>query len=686
MSKKLISMLLVLLLLTITAFGASAANSISYTYTAKGDTARVPAPYETTQVLAHELGLSEPRDMEVSGEFLYVLDSGNSRIVVLKKTDYSFVREITFTQNGNEYATIELSGLCVDGDTLLVVDHGGEKIFRTDMNGKVFKEYTNPYPDDPNEIFMPKQVAVDRTGYLYILLDTEYRGLMIMDPEGNFRNYFGSVNVTVTATVLTNIFWRNFMTEEQIASSTQYVPGGYANVTTDNKGFIYTVRGSSDSTAELVCKLNPSGKNVLGYTDSFGDIGTKTKTSFAALTVDENGIISVLDSANKHIFQYSPDGELLYIFGSKAFQEGSNILPQNGTFVTPIDIEYNGEELLVLDRDAASITVMRPTRFGALVQEATMLHRKAFFEDAGKIWNEVLELDSNYEKAYVGLGKVAEASGDFAQAMEYYKIGSDRTYYSSAFKKYRTEMLREAFYWLVLAAVVVIGGLVVFVRFWKKRHPEKRSLEYGGKLAYIFYTMRHPIDGFSELRYNQKFSVKYATIIAALYFFVSCLNYNYNGYIFNTDSAENFNMWIVLFSTVAVVALFALSTWLLSTFLEGKGRFSEIWVVTCYSLIPLVAVSILSLFLSNIMTNDESFFYYALQTIGTGWTLILVFISNGSLNQYGFKKNIASILLALVGMLIILFLLFLFVNLWTQLISFFASLYDEITYRNLASS
>ena len=101
MSKKLISMLLVLLLLTVTAFGASAANSISYTYTAQNKTARVPAPYEAVQVLAHELGLSEPRDMDVSGEFLYVLDSGNSRVVVLNKTDYSFVREITFTQDGS---------------------------------------------------------------------------------------------------------------------------------------------------------------------------------------------------------------------------------------------------------------------------------------------------------------------------------------------------------------------------------------------------------------------------------------------------------------------------------------------------------------------------------------------------------------------------------------------------------
>ena len=197
--------------------------------------------------------------------------------------------------------------------------------------------------------------------------------------------------------------------------------------------------------------------------------------------------------------------------------------------------------------------------------------------------------------------------------------------------------------------------------------------------------MRHPFDGFAELRYNKKFSLKYATIIAALYFFISCLNYNYNGYIFNTDSTENFNMWIVFFSTIAVVALYSLSTWALTTFLEGKGKLGEIWVVTCYSLIPLVAVQLLSLVLSNIMCADEAFFYNALQLIGIGWTLVLIFISNGKLNQYGFKKNIASLLLSVLGMLIIVFLVFLFFNLWTQFISFLASLYEETTYRFLAS-
>ena len=485
MIKRIFAFVLVAALL-ISTLTVSAANSQSYTYSSNNEPTRVPSPYETNLVLTSELSLSEPQDMAVNGDKIYVLDSGNHRILVLSSANYNVERSITFTKDNVAYETQELTGICVDKETILVVDHSGEKIFRTDMNGVVIQEYTSPYAEGSEEIFMPKKVTVDRTGCLYVLLDTEYRGLMILDPSGDFRNYFGSVNITVTANVLANMFWRNFMTEEQIETSSQYVPGGYSNVTTDGNGFIYTTRGTSDSKNELICKLNPSGKNVLGYTGSFGDTGTKITTSFAALAVDEKSVITALDSANKHLFQYSPDGELLYIFASASYKDGANNMTQDGTFVTPVDVEYNGEELLVLDRDANSITVMSPTKFGTLVQEATMLHRKAFFDEAGEVWKEILKIDSNYEMAYVGLGKVAEASGNYEEAMEYYKISNNRKYYSSAFKKQRAEVIRTSFYWVALAIALLIAGYFVYKKFNKGKERRKVSLEHGGKLAYMF--------------------------------------------------------------------------------------------------------------------------------------------------------------------------------------------------------
>ncbi len=147
MTKRIFSFILVSILL-LTPFTASAANSQSYTYTSDNEPTRVPAPYETSAVITTQLGLSEPQDMAVANDSIYVLDSGNHRILVLSASDYSLLRSITFTKDGVPYDTQELTGICVDGATLLVVDHSGEKIFRTDMFGAVLQEYTSPYDED----------------------------------------------------------------------------------------------------------------------------------------------------------------------------------------------------------------------------------------------------------------------------------------------------------------------------------------------------------------------------------------------------------------------------------------------------------------------------------------------------------------------------------------------------------
>lgn len=659
----------------------SADSAKSYIYNKNNEPNRVLDPYTASRVYGTELKLQEPQDMVVNNDEIYILDSGNSEIKVISAKSYEFLRTIEFKKNNEPYSTFNLTGFCVDGDTILVVDYDNKTIFRTDMSGNVLQEYTDPIEGNSN-VFMPKSVAVDATGHIYICLELESRGLMVIDKDGTYKNFFGSVDIATTSKVLLNMFWRRFMTEEQIQKSEQNVPGGYNSVASDNNGFIYAVRGAAESNTELINKLNSGGKNVLKFKGSFGDSNTEQSTNFVSVAVDNNDMIAALDAANKHIFFYSPEGELLYIFGAKSLQNGTNNAVQTGTFLNPVDIEFNGKDLLVLDKSTGTITVFNTTKFGSMVQEATILHSKARFDEASEIWNEVLMMCSNYEKAYTGIGKICEASGDYKEAMENYRVAGDVNYYSSAFKKYRTELIKDNFYLLVGILVVTIVAFVLINRARAKK--EKVSLEVGGPFRYYLYTMRHPFDGFSELRYNKKFSGKTALILLILYFFISCLNYNYNGYIFNGDAAENFNLFVVFLSTIGVVLLFTLSAWLLTTFLEGKGNLKEIFICSCYSLTPIIIVSAFSLILTNVLSLDEAFFGMAVETIGTALTLIYIFISNGALNQYSFKKNICSLLLTVIGMLIIVFLIFLFISLFTQVKGFIETLISEINYRRLA--
>ncbi len=680
--KRIVSTLIIILVIISCAFSASADSGKSYIYNNKNEANRILEPYSITKIIGSELNLSEPRDMVCKNNRLYILDSGNSEIKVLSAKDYTYIEKIILKKDKKPYEAGELTGICVDGDNLLVVDFEKKVILRTDMTGNIIKEYGNPLDEDSN-LFMPTHVAVDATNHIYICLDVESRGLMVIDEDGNYCNFFGSVSITKTSKILVNMFWRKFMTEEQISKSEQNVPGGYNNVISDNQGFIYTVRSATDTSKELINKLNSAGKNVLKFKGEFGDVEASQNTDFTSIAVNKDNMIAALDSANKHIFFYSADGEILYIFGAQSQQHGTNNAVQSGTFVTPVDIEFNGKDLLVLDKQTGYITVFNPTEFGAKVGEATYLHSKARFDEAGKIWKNVLSLNSNYEKAYIGLGKIAEASGNYKEAMKNYKVGGNVTYYSSAFKKYRTEILKDYFYVLVAVLVVIVTALVILLN--RRKGKSRKSLENGDNFKYYLHIVRHPIDGFSELRYNKKYSMPTACCLLIVFFFISCLNQNYNGYIFNGDKADDFNAFIVLLSTFGIVLLFCLSAWLFTTFLEGKGKLGEIFVCTCYSLTPVIITSACSLILTNVLSLDEAFFASAVSNIGTALTLIYIFISNGELNQYEFKKNIGSILCTVFGMLVIVFLIYLFISLWTQVIGFIETLASEIGYRRLAA-
>ena len=70
-------------------------------------------------------------------------------------------------------------------------------------------------------------------------------------------------------------------------------------------------------------------------------------------------------------------------------------------------------------------------------------------------WEKVLRLDANYEVAYVGIGKALLMDGNNKEAMEYFKNGNSKLYYSKAFKRYRQEVLRE-YFGIIMTVIALI--------------------------------------------------------------------------------------------------------------------------------------------------------------------------------------------------------------------------------------
>jgi len=116
----------------------------------------------------------------------------------------------------------------------------------------------------------------------------------------------------------------------------------------------------------------------------------------------------------------------------------------------------------VLDRGKNNIVIFRPTKFGKLVHEATALHYNGNTADSVELWKEVLRLNSNYDIAYLGIGKSLLMAKQNKEAMEYFKLGMSRKYYSIAFKRYRREVMQEHFGTFMTTAVVLIAAFAAF--------------------------------------------------------------------------------------------------------------------------------------------------------------------------------------------------------------------------------
>lgn len=656
---------------------SAAAYESGYTYTGRSEVMELPAPYETETLIGTKAQLKSPVDVHSYNGEIYILDSERQDITVLD-SDYTVKGSIKFIKDDAEYSAEKLSAFYIYNDTLYVADYGG-KIFTSDLNGNVLKECTLGEKELGTTAFRPQCITVAQTGYVYVLSENEYRGIIVLDSGLVFDSFFGALDVDVTAGLLLDMVWRNFMTDKQIDNSVQYVPGGYTDIALDKNGFIYAARGVSESADELIRKLNPAGKNVLRYTDEFGDLslGNASPTAFVSVTVDNDGFIIALDKTRQRIFEYSPDGELMFVFAGAGITEGY--------FSNAVCLENIGDRLLVLDKDTASLTVFRPTDFGSDVRQAVALYRNAQFKESEELWNGILKQSGNYEYAYTGLGKIAEMSGEYGKAMEYYRLGDSRVNYSSAMKKYRSAGIKKSFPIVMTVIVIAIAALLIFA---KKRSngpkKERTALCDRGKISYIFYTLLHPSDGFSDLRYNKKHSLAAANIIVFLWFFVSCLNFNYNGYIFNENNINDFNVFVILLSTVGVIFLFTLSNVLLASFFEGKGTFKEIWITLAYSLIPYTAWLAAELVLSNVLISEEGAFLTAFRVFAAAWTLFLCFTALLEVHQYSFGVTVASSALSIVGVLIVVFLVFLMFNLSAQIVDFVSTVFKELNYRRIA--
>lgn len=687
MKKILCTLLCLLLTLPLTVLSASAKSFVPYLgYEYNQEEESVPAPigYEPqAHYLGTEIGVgafSNPTDMCFYNGELYILDSGNSRIVVTD-ADLNPLRIIdTLVYNGE---TLQFTGalglyVCSDG-TILIADTENHRIIECTGSGEVVQLLGKPDTTmlDESLAYRVKKVIRDDNGITYALVDGVNDGAITYMPDGSFGGFFASNEVEQTAEAILNYIWRQFMTEEQIRNSVTSSPPSFTNFDLAPKGFVYTVTQSTENVSG-VRLLNFKGSNIEQGAD-YGDLEWDRKvrgsvsTTFVDIDVDDEEYLYLLDSARGRVFVYTKEGSLISVFGGL----GDSV----GTFTSTQAIETCGGRVYVLDNVRGSVTVFTPTEYITTVRTAQNLHDAGNYLEARQYWEEVLKINSNSTIAYYGIGLALDEAGEHEEALPYFRLAYSNKGYSDAFSEVRQEFVKANFIWLLLGALVVIVGIIVLCRVLKRRFARANAYETSAlerKYSAPLFTLFHPIDGFEGLKLRRGWSLPLAFGMLTVLFLSLTASWFLTGFSFNENRASDYNVFITLLQAYGIAFVWVIANWAVCTLIEGKGRLIDIFGTTVYGLLPFILSLLICVVLSNVMTQEEAAFLTFIRIFGIAWSGILIFTGFMSIHQFSFSKTVLSILLTLVGIAIMIFLAILFVGLMQQVISFIRSIWSEI--------
>jgi len=453
-------------------------RSYTYNYDYWGDVQDTPNSYTvggvfTSSDLNLDIPLKSPSGLTCVGDLIYVCDSGNNRILELKRPTpqtLEVVRIIdSYNDNGQETALANPMDVAVseNGD-FYIADNGSGRVIKLDKDLNLVLEFTKPDDSTLNADleFQPTKLAIDTADRVYCIATGINKGLIKYEEDGTFSGFVGATKVTFD---WTDYIWKRLATQEQRAQMESFVPTQYDNLYMDHEGFIYACTGSGDKAdiksgdAQVVRKLNLMGNDILvrnGNWHIIGDLymgnggGYEGASYFSDVTCFDNDIYICLDRNRGRLFGYDDQGHMVYAFGSNG-----NI---DGYFRRPVAIDHIGYDLFVLDNLDCSITVFSPTEFGNLVYEAIDKFDQGKYDESGNLWKEVMALNGNYDLAYIGIGRTLLRQEEYHEAMKYFEVKYDRENWSKAFKQYRKEWVEEniATIIAVILALVLIPAII----------------------------------------------------------------------------------------------------------------------------------------------------------------------------------------------------------------------------------
>lgn len=662
----------------------------SYNYNSYGEVVESANIYEPYSVLSGgSINVDEfiaPSDIFVKDEILYVLDSGNNRIVKYnldkKKSAICIV-----TDNSNEIDLNKATGLYVDNsDVVYIADSGNQCVWITDKDGKVQNKITKPdteYFEDTLE-FLPRKVVGDSVGNLYVQCTGVYEGLIIFNKYLTFSGFFGSEKVQTTAELLRSYFWKQFMTKEQKEAMANYVPSEIYSMDMSRDNFLYTITPGNllggkyfKETPDSIRCLNPKGSDILESSMS-RDVERSFSNdnrylNFIDISYSENGFINVIDNKQGRIYQFDNNMQLVSAFGALG--------DYAGTFQQPIAIETYGDDILVLDSVKNNITFFSLTKTGKAVHNALILYNSGDYAASIKPWYEVVEANPTFQLAYIGIGNALFNDGEYKKAMEYYEMARDTMGYSNAYREYRVIFMRNNFIWILALIIAVYVIWKIAKVMLNKRGISFTENLYATNFGMVLYSSFHPMVGFDRLRSRKIKSNVFLAFVYLLLVILGVCEQQYMGKAFVMVDSSRVNIISVALTRFALLLLFVVANWAFSELMTGKATFSQICTFSTAALIPYIISGFVRVILSRFLVENEAVFMTVALVIGVLCSFVVLMIGFAVFHEFELGKSLFSFIVTIIGILLIVILGFLLYNLTQNVIDFIKTVFSEIIFR-----
>lgn len=671
----LVAIVLVLYLLWYGVASVVAMEGTSYTYTLSRDRRQlIPTldAYLPAGIYLSDIGLNAPEDMFLSGETIYIADSGNGRIVICNVSTGEL-------ESLGEGILQKPTGIVVSAEGRIVVaDYGAQEVVVFDNDKKILTKIGRPeellFGANP---YKPRKVALDSYGNLFVISEGTHEGILQFDPQNRFCGFFGA-NRTKGLN-LVEWFQKTFYSEEQKAQLTFRTPPNIVSMDIAENDMVFSVTQHDPRNA--VKKLNMAGVNVYRESALWG-----RSDCVDVAVLPSGGFYAV--SASGWIDEYDEDGNLILEFGGTAIAADRNGLT---AVVSAIDIDNDGN-IYVLDQERGLLQVWYPTEYALLIQQAEADFRAGFYEESYEQWQQVFRINPSAFISTYGCARALFQMGRYTEAADLFSDIEHKEGYSDCFWEMRSAWFR-AHMKDVLIAVLGLSVVVLVVTLlnkkigWKEKLSERvaRLLSKYRMLRNLTedvkFMIRHPIDGVYYLKIGQRGSLGGAAILYGLSLVVYMVSKGLMSFLFGGGYSHRSSPLAVFLIAFVPLVLFVSGSYLISSVNDGEGSKKQVFIVFGYCLSPYVVFWPILTLVSHVLTLKEIFVCDLLAFLIIGYAALMIVIAIKELHDYSIRKTMSNIFLTFFFMVVAILAVIILYILWRELISFVSSIFEEVRYR-----